>query len=452
MRNKGHNRSEIRKYLDTLLADMGLEELGELSPDEQEAWEAAAMPRKDVAKKLKEMGYDLRGNRNKRSLGRTRKLLGIYKLAKQDDLKDDLMELKYLIGTSAYFAILPMITGFDDSEQVYSEEQYYKAIIQELNESGEDFSGKENKIEKTVANIAESLYNSKNKSEPAETAPRSGSTSGSLKLSDYFRMYQEPLTPRDLTGNNRLYILAFLGKLNYIDSWRASNEEIKEALSRFQKERKIPATGELDATTFSALVRESTSTRPAKRQKSPQGGAAETRGAAGRFDEKVDNIILGKNVDLSEVTPEVRKFVYIMDGIVAQLGLNNLYITSAFRSDYDQSRIMYGNYSSRGVGTPEARRYLEGLYRRFPNVSKIVDAYEAPGDREQRIRAGEKIINNTWPRVAHRAGQSLDLSGLSMSEIKTILDKMRSFADFKELNEGDHYHITIRSVYDQNMA
>lgn len=63
------SRSEIKKYQDTMMADMGLLSLDELSPKEKAKWKKALKPSKSVLKKLKNMGYSLYSDKNKRSLG-----------------------------------------------------------------------------------------------------------------------------------------------------------------------------------------------------------------------------------------------------------------------------------------------------------------------------------------------------------------------------------------------
>jgi hypothetical protein len=68
--NPDARRSEIKKYQDTMMADMGITSLDELySDEERKRWLKAMMPSDDVKKKLKEMGYSLYTNDNKRSLG-----------------------------------------------------------------------------------------------------------------------------------------------------------------------------------------------------------------------------------------------------------------------------------------------------------------------------------------------------------------------------------------------
>lgn len=85
MKNKKDytKRSEIKKYQDTMLADMGISSLDEIaSKEERERWRKALEPSDLAKKKLKEMGYSLYSNKNKRSLGsRLSKLYYLYKRA-----------------------------------------------------------------------------------------------------------------------------------------------------------------------------------------------------------------------------------------------------------------------------------------------------------------------------------------------------------------------------------
>ena len=69
-KNPDIRRSEMKKYQDTMMAEMGLTSLDELySDEERKRWLKAMTPSDDVKKKLKEMGYSLYTNDNKRSLG-----------------------------------------------------------------------------------------------------------------------------------------------------------------------------------------------------------------------------------------------------------------------------------------------------------------------------------------------------------------------------------------------
>ena len=94
-KNPDIRRSEIKKYQDTMMADMGITSLDELySDEERKRWIKALMPSDNVKKKLKEMGYSLYTNDNKRSLGgsgdtRLEKLASLYRLTKFRQNKED---------------------------------------------------------------------------------------------------------------------------------------------------------------------------------------------------------------------------------------------------------------------------------------------------------------------------------------------------------------------------
>ena len=83
-KNPDIRRSEVKKYQDTMMADMGITSLDELySDEERKRWLKAMMPSQNVRKKLKEMGYSLHADNNKRSLGKDN---GHSRLNKIEDL------------------------------------------------------------------------------------------------------------------------------------------------------------------------------------------------------------------------------------------------------------------------------------------------------------------------------------------------------------------------------
>ena len=86
-------RSEIKKYQDTMMADMGISSLDELySDEERKRWLKALMPSENVQKKLIDMGYSLHKDDNIMSLGgnddspdsRLEKIANLYKLSISD--------------------------------------------------------------------------------------------------------------------------------------------------------------------------------------------------------------------------------------------------------------------------------------------------------------------------------------------------------------------------------
>lgn len=160
----------------------------------------------------------------------------------------------------------------------------------------------------------------------------------------------------------------------------------------------------------------------------------------------IKNIRIGGRADLRASSDDVKYFLSVLDNIAGDMGVS-FTVTSAFRTDYDQARIMYNNYSSRGVGSYRARNYLEGLYKSFPNVDLIVGHFESDISDDQKLAEVERIISETWPAVGHRAGKAVDLSGLSRSEFDRLLNESEKYVYLKtKLWEGDHYHIAVDSV------
>ena len=63
------SKSERRKYIETLMAQMGLVDLSELTREERVRWIAAATPSDNIEAALIEMGYSMDSNDNLPSLG-----------------------------------------------------------------------------------------------------------------------------------------------------------------------------------------------------------------------------------------------------------------------------------------------------------------------------------------------------------------------------------------------
>ena len=96
------SRSERRKYLDTMLADMGLQSLDELSSEERGRWKKAVRPSPAVEKKLKEMGYSINSNNNKRSLGSySQRLVKLSLFLSKKGLKKESQSICNIIKISA---------------------------------------------------------------------------------------------------------------------------------------------------------------------------------------------------------------------------------------------------------------------------------------------------------------------------------------------------------------
>lgn len=120
------NRSEIKKYQDTMMADMGLQSLDELSPKERRRWIKALMPSDGAKKKLKEMGYSLYTDDNKRSLGTSggtgRKLKSLKKLLSNCGLIVESEQVDRLFKISS-------IPGIDSPSEEVDIEEVGEAIV-----------------------------------------------------------------------------------------------------------------------------------------------------------------------------------------------------------------------------------------------------------------------------------------------------------------------------------
>jgi len=149
---KEHKMSERKKYLKTLMAEMGLSSLSELSKEEQRRWMRAAEPQKIVQKKLKEMGYSLDSDNNKRSLGRISRILDFKKIASKANIKD----LKALISPAAYKAVFPVVVPMFGVSGYFDKEKYIQDSLSIIKKnSSSPFN--ENEVTKVLEGLAENL-------------------------------------------------------------------------------------------------------------------------------------------------------------------------------------------------------------------------------------------------------------------------------------------------------
>ena len=139
----------------------------------------------------------------------------------------------------------------------------------------------------------------------------------------------------------------------------------------------------------------------------------------------------------------LQEYVKILNNVASQMG-GRVRITSAYRGPFDQARIMYHNYKSRGVGSNRANKYLKSLYRRFPRIDQIVTIFAGSQQKDDKIKAAEQVIAQSWPKTGHRAGKSIDV-GLG-SKIKEILVETQALATVDILRESDHFHVTVKSL------
>lgn len=452
---KEHKMSERKKYLRTLMAEMGLSSLDELSKEERKRWIRAAEPHKIVKKKLREMSYSLDSDNNKRSLGRFSKITSFKKSAENTAGKD-LDLLRSLLDQSTYQKVMPIVFPLFGVSGTFNKSKYIEDSLAAIREHSPSQIN-----EGKIRSVLESLSNS-----IAEALP--------IDLNEAFS--DDPNQSFDLSRlseRSKKDIKAQLVRSGYLSSLTASDEEVVAAIKSVQSAKGLNSSGMIDKNTYSAIIDlrsaqstadtaapEATTTSLRERRdeirERRRGGRRGSRDAdqneasgeqpISSFDlSKIENINISRRIDLNSSTNELRQFVMILDKICGDMGIKPT-ITSAFRDDYNQARVMLNNYNRRGSGSRRARVYLETLYKNFPKMNDIITVFESGLSNEDKILKVESIIKQSWPLVGHRAGKSIDISRESKSTFDDMIRRAREYADFKDLWENDHYHLTIKSI------
>ena len=128
---KEHRLSERRKYLKTLMADMGLADIESLPKEEAAKWRRAAEPQTIVQKRLREMGYSLDSNKNKRSLGRISKFIQIKRAT---EINPDIKKLQDILGLDAYRKVVPTVLPIFSMTGIFSKKKYLKEALEAIRE------------------------------------------------------------------------------------------------------------------------------------------------------------------------------------------------------------------------------------------------------------------------------------------------------------------------------
>lgn len=433
---KEHKMSERKKYLRTLMADMGLERLEELSESERRRWLRAAEPSLIVKKRLKEKGYSLNKDNNKLSLGRLNNLIKINKIA-SSDFSAEINIIKSYMDQNSYRKIVRKILPlevFTGKKKDFNKDKYIREALASIkNKSNNQID--EAKIKSTLDSLYEKLniifLANMNLDVAFERNP-------SLKLS---------VSSMNKKQKNEIKSMLYLSKYIGKDMGSIGDEEITSILKRIQEENNLNPDGILDRNTYNALS--SKRNRPAQSRES----VAKTNEdpepiSTSSFDRSaVQSINIRKNVKMDETSDALKKFVMILDRIATNFGIK-FTITSAYRSWNDQARVMYYNYSKKGVGTEDAANYLINLYGK--KILPIVDVYAAKISDANKIKRVEAILREQWKPKGHGKGLSIDVAGASRSQFDKILDEAEKYADFKRLWEdqvgNDHYHLTVKSI------
>jgi len=447
-------KSERRKYLETMMADMGLTSLDELSPEEQKRWIKATRPDPMVEKKLKEMGYSIHADTNKRSLGRNCKIIKLYKIANislaASEYSDALRDLKTIFDPEILTEIINTIDP-NLQDKNFDEVKIRTEVDSILEESLTSSSFNGYFIDSLMERA--SLYNSEylrstgafedvdiSSFEDTEVSkPKDIDLSNIEKPTDIGSGFQMR------RGHKNRDQVAFIQKslvdlkypLEYFGVDGKFGPETETAVILFQEQNDLPVTGVVDDAMFNKLT-------------------GDPKPLSDELVEKYkkinfDNISLtSSRVDLVRADPMLREYLNILDGVAGKTG-SKIKITSAFRGPYDQARIMYNNYKNRGVGTSRANSYLERLYRNFPDVDKIVNVFkkkhkeETEEIRKQKISDAKDIIAGSWRRKGHLGGTSIDIS-FSGTNVKDALVESQRLATVDILRESDHFHVTIKSL------
>jgi len=227
--------------------------------------------------------------------------------------------------------------------------------------------------------------------------------------------------------------------------------ETESAVILFQQENKLPVTGIIDFKTFNLLITNPKPISPETKKEHKRRIRQESKGEGrGRKRDRItyeglSNIILTSGrVDIAGSSPMLREYLTILNQVAGEMG-GKVQITSAFRSSYDQARIMFNNYKSRGVGSNRANKYLKSLYERFPRVDEIANVYAGSGSPDEKIKTVENIVETSWvPKSGHRAGYSIDIR--FGGKVRKILEATQGLATVDILKESDHFHVTVKSL------
>jgi len=434
--NKEHRQSERKKYLRTLMADMGLESLSDLPKDERDRWARAAEPSNAVKKKLKEMGYSINSDTNKRSLGRLSRLAEINKTA----AKNNLLELRSMIGPDAYASVVSQIFNSLSLNNNFDSKTYADNIISQIKlKTNKPFD--ENKARE----ILSTAY--------------TGMVQLSLDLSTIFaKNYQAEFDVKRLSDKNKQTIILYLMKLKYLQDNRPNKKQLSDAIISFQSANGLNPNGLINKATYDKLDQLSFGIPdpviPEKKQKKnapiPDGEKVrrKDRRKAEDFNKsQIKNLKFGPRVDLDTSRQETRDMVSILDYVAGRLGVRGAVVTSAYRSPWNQARVMHKNYSRRGGGEA-GKRYLAKLYgNKGVPIADIFNKNRKNPDAA--IDEASKAItpSNGW-RGSHLTGVAIDIAGSpSKGEFDNMIREAERYMRFKKiLWEKDHYHLEVSEI------
>ena len=424
------SQSERKKYLRTMMADLGVTSLSDLPSDEaRKSLLKATKPRPYVKKRLKEMGYDFSGNKNKRSLGTNLKISEA-SAPTLDSSIDNAIALRRLIGTTNYRKVLSDIYPRKWSRE-NTLQTYKQAVVQKI--GTEAYSENQAAIDEALKNIFDYLvvYNKKN-APPSELRAYLSVSSNVVSSGHEY--------PGDVEViQNKLEERGFLSG-GY--SRGVYDKATEMAVRTFQSAAGLPTTGNVNYATFITFGR--SDVKPGGQSASVAKPEAAESMDQRSFKEDLSFLNFKNPGGLTGIKDNTVKFLYILNDL-AKEDNKKITITSMYRAPYDQARVMLNNYNSRGAGTTRASKYIKRLYRRYPNVDQIVGIYAGDGDVESKRQQAAQIIEQSWPKVGHLGGESIDVWPRD-EQVKKILEKAQGYAEVNILDEGNHFHTSIKSL------
>jgi len=449
--NKEIRQSERKKYLRTMMADLGVESLSDLPSDQaRKDLINATKPNPSVKKRLKEMGYDFSGDKNKRSLGSLN-----VKIAANSSV-DSLIEIRGVVGTAKYRELLKDLYPRAWSRG-YTFDEYKQNIVQKLD--NKVYSDNKVKLDKLLKNVYNFFYES------------SKEKSSDAIIKEYLIKDNKTISVgHEYPGDTRI-IQTKLEALGFLKpGYQAGvfSKDTRDSVEAFQGAAGIPVTGEVDHRTFTFLGRSDIKPGAAAAPLAAASGKAEQTPAKQvapepptltEFPKDLSFIHFRNREGISGANDDVRQFLYILND-VAKKKNKRVTITSLYRSPKNQARVMLNNYNSRARRGGDAGGYVKRLYRRYPprSVNRIVDIFaertlnekqkenlNEKQKRDLKIQQASRVISQSWPKVGHLGGESVDIVPHN-TQIKEILEETQNFAEANILDESNHFHITVKSL------
>jgi peptidoglycan hydrolase-like protein with peptidoglycan-binding domain len=153
-------------------------------------------------------------------------------------------------------------------------------------------------------------------------------------------------------------------------------------------------------------------------------------------------LTIGKNVVF---VPETLDVVHgFLTDLVNAFPGDKFAFNSAYRDEYNQSRVMYNNWRTKG----RREDYLTGLYKNKSMAKEMHAAFVAGETKTQSINKGEQVLLNYRAQgrhiSRHQLASALDISGYKQAAVQSWINRGGSSFAESAINEGDHIHIRLK--------